>query len=337
MAENSKIEWCDHTVNFWWGCFKVSPGCQHCYAETLSNRYGKSIWGPAKTSDRERKKAVWTNVLRWDKQAREEGVRKRLFVMSMGDFLEDHPQVSEWRNEAAELLEGLTNTDVQLLTKRPENAIPFLPHWFDNWPSHIWIGTSVENQETADKRIPELLKIPARVRFLSCEPLLGAIDLSKWTGNNFVCRRCGFCASDYQTIPLDRIPIPNCGKCDHSLPSQRVEILGRGLHWVIVGGESGPKARPMHPDWARSIRDQCLAADVPFFFKQWGEYVGGLGARDGWVSLQNGTYPAGDKNTHEWGMGIVSQRVGKKVAGRLLDGVEWSQFPATDCLSRRDV
>jgi protein gp37 len=229
--KNSKIEWTDNTANFWWGCFKVSPGCQHCYADTLTKRWGKQgIWGPAKTSDREYKKGIWAELPKWNERARKSGKRERVFVMSMGDFFEDHPQVTEWRDRAVGLMVNCEYLDVQILTKRPENVNDMMfdiLHGtrlslsdFDNF----WIGTSVENQEQADKRIPELLRIPAAVRFLSVEPLLGPVELKKWLGNNF--------------------------------------------HWVIVGGESGPNARPMHPDWARAIRDECVEAGVPFFMKQ---------------------------------------------------------------------
>lgn len=255
--KDSKIEWTDNTANFWWGCMKVSPGCQHCYADTLARRYGKRIWGPAKTTDREQKKEIWQNVLKWDKEAREAGVRKRMFVMSMGDFLEDHPQVVEWRNRAIDLLYHLTNTDVQLLTKRPENAHRFLPEsWFEGyWPAHIWIGTSVEDQEQADIRIPELLKIPAKVRFLSCEPLLGPIDLTDV--------RPGIGTKDEYSV--------NVLLNEQTLFNRPWDLPSNNrVDWVICGGESGSNARPMNPVWAREIRDQCRAGGVPFFMKQMG-------------------------------------------------------------------
>ena len=238
MAENSKIEWTDHTANFWWGCLKVSPGCEHCYAEGLSARYGKKIWGPASTTQRERKLAIWKDIFKWDKQAQSDGVRRRVFVQSMSDFLEDHPQANEIRKDAIKVLESLKWLDVLMLTKRPENAQWFLGPWFTGWPEHVWMGTSVENQKYADQRIPHLLEIPAKIRFLSCEPLLGPVKVFGFNS-------------------------PTWGR------------LGHHIDWVIAGGESGPRARPMHPDWAISLRDQCAAASVPFFFKQWGEYLPG--------------------------------------------------------------
>lgn len=234
--ENSKISWTDHTANFWWGCFKVSDGCKNCYAETLSNRWGKSIWGPASTTDREYKKSAWKNVVKWNDKARKNGVRYRVFVQSMSDFFEDHPQVVDWRHEALKLMSRCTNLDFQILTKRPENVKRMIPatwqaHKWGKIPNHIWIGTSVENQEQADKRIPELMKVNARVRFLSCEPLLGPID--------------------FRTVPgFNRVGLSLYG------------------WWIIAGAESGHGKRPMNLAWVRSIRDQCQIAGVPFFFKQ---------------------------------------------------------------------
>lgn len=279
MAENSKIEWTDHTINFWWGCMKVSEGCANCYAETLSHRFGKSIWGPAATTSRERKSGAIANLRKWNKQAKATGEVTRVFAQSMSDFFEDHPQLVPWRAEAIDVIEECEDLIIMLLTKRPENIMRMVPNWWlHDWPGHIWIGTSVENQETANKRIPELLKVPAKVRFLSCEPLLGAVDL--------------------------RLPYAEF-------------YTGERIDWVIVGGESGHGARPMHPDWARSIRDQCQAAGVPFFFKQWGEWVEAV------VRME---YP--DAKAHILADGALVMRAGKAAAGRILDGRTWDEFPA---------
>lgn len=280
MAENSKIEWTDHTFNPWIGCTRVSEGCRHCYAETLMDtRWGKVQWGPQgerlRTSE-----AKWREPMKWNERAMRDGRRYRVFCASLADVFEDKPEVAPWRDELFALMAYTKHLDWQVLTKRPENVLRMVPeswHWTaGGWPQHVWIGTSVENQEMADKRIPELWKIPAAVRFLSCEPLLG------------------------QTIiDLD------------------------GIHWVIVGGESGPGARPMHPDWARSLRDQCVAADVAYFFKQWGEYVPRLQLRaDQVAGLSNAVYANAVPIE-----GDQAYRVGKRAAGRLLDGREWSEFP----------
>lgn len=178
MSENSSIAWTDNTLNFWHGCVKVSPGCEHCYAETLSLRYGRDIWGPAKTTNRMKTKGPWKDCLKWDIKAAKAGERKKVFVMSMGDFFEEHPQVTHWRKEALEIMEGFKSLDVQLLTKRPENIMAMAPtSWVLNWPEHVWIGTSVENQAMADKRIPQIFDIPATVRFYSVEPMLESIEL----------------------------------------------------------------------------------------------------------------------------------------------------------------
>lgn len=235
MAENTKISWTDSTLNFWHGCVKVSPGCVHCYAETLSKRYGRDIWGPAKTTDRWKTKGPWSDCIKWDEKALKAGERKKVFVMSMGDFFEDHPQITQWRWDALGILENFQALDVQLLTKRPENIPDMVPgSWMKSWPEHIWPGASVENQPMADKRIPELVRIPAKVHFLSIEPMLEPIDL-QLDGRNY-------------------------GR-DFDGWSERIQ-------WVIVGGESGPGYRPFSWDWARDIRDQCKAAGVAFFMKQ---------------------------------------------------------------------
>lgn len=181
MGKETGIAWTDHTLNFWHGCVKVSPGCEQCYAETLSKRYGRDIWGPAKTTPRMLTKGPWLDCLKWDAAARAAGVRRKTFVMSMGDLFEDHPMVSEWREKAFKIIESFTNLDVQILTKRPENIRRFSPDsWLENWPLHVWIGTSIENQAMADRRTYELVHagIPA-IRFLSVEPLLERIIIPR--------------------------------------------------------------------------------------------------------------------------------------------------------------
>ena len=321
MAENSKIEWCDHTFNPWEGCTKVSPGCANCYAEARNHRWGLDNWGKGKAR-RKTSAANWKLPVKWNMQAEafnlaQEYLEKsrarapRVFCASLADWLDDEVPI-EWLADLLKLIHDTPNLDWLLLTKRPENWVSRILKarnfftkggcadtalWLNDWlpkaempgfpardgkaPHNVWIGTTVENQEMADKRIPELLKIPAKVRFLSCEPLLGALR------------------------------IKDALRCD--VP----------IHWVICGGESGPKARPMHPDWARSLRDQCLAAQVPFFFKQWGEWAGSCYPEEGVIHVRkNGS--SGDFPTeHSWSM----KRVGKKAAGRLLDGREWNEFP----------
>ena len=234
--KNSAINWTDHTANFWWGCFKVSDGCKNCYAESLSNRYGKDIWGPPATTKREPKLSIWSDIKKWDREAKAEGIRRRVFVSSMSDFLEDHPMVAEMREMAMDTIERLEWLDVLMLTKRPENAERFLSRWWGNFPAHVWVGTTVENQEAELERVHWLLDIPARVHFLSVEPMLEQIDLDL-RGRNY--------GRDFPTYTED-------------------------IDWVICGGESGPKCRPFDWDWARDLRDQCKNADVAFWMKQGG-------------------------------------------------------------------
>lgn len=227
MGELSGISWTHGTANFWMGCCKVSNGCKNCYAETfVTKRMSLPVWGPAKTTDRKLAKGVWKDVPKWNRTAADKGTRMRVFVSSLSDIFEDHPQLVPWRAKALALLEKCTSLDVLLLTKRPEN-IPWMvpPAWLENWPEHIWVGTTVEDKEQAGKRLPFLKAVPAKVRFLSCEPLLedlGELDL--W-----------------------------------------------GIHWVIVGGESGPDARSFDIAWARNILSRCVEAGVARFMKQVGK------------------------------------------------------------------
>ena len=256
--ENSKIEWCDHSVNLWQGCDRVSPGCLNCYAAAMDKRFhGGKNW---KGERRDRREAGKKLAMRLDRKAARLGVRYRVFNGSVNDWLDDKVPV-EWLADLLELIRVTPNLDWLLLTKRPENWRNRMcavmarmlrdvaefgdkyndeSYWFaKNWalgkaPPNVWIGTSVEDQQRADERIPHLLAIPASVRFLSCEPLLGPVNLG-----------------DYR---------------HSSLGEWKME----GFHWVIAGGESGPGARPMQTQWAESLRDQCKSAGVAFFMKQMG-------------------------------------------------------------------
>lgn len=294
MGANSAIEWTTHTFNPWIGCMKVSAGCANCYAETLDRRWGHINWGPAKTTERRRTSAsYWRQPIAWNKAAAGAEQRPRVFCASMADVFEDHPQVAPWRAELFDLISETPNLDWLLLTKRPENVKPMRMKAAcpPAMPQNVWIGTSLEDQAAADERIPHLLSIPARVRFLSCEPLLGPIDIG----------------AAYPEMG----PMTSFGFTD----GFGYEAL---LHWVIVGGESGPGARPMHPDWARSLRDQCQTAGVAYFMKQWGEYA----------PLNNA--PALTIQDHEIRDDARSAmvRLGKHKAGRLLDGRTWDEVPA---------
>lgn len=270
MTTDSGIEWTDDTRNFWWGCFKVSPGCKNCYAEGFAKRVGRDIWGPASTTARWRTKGVWADIVKADKKYAAEGVRKKAFVQSMSDTFEEHPQLDEWREEMFAILESLVATDVQLLTKRPENVARMVPaHWMTSWPKHIWMGTSVENQAAADERIPHLLKIPAAVRFLSVEPLLGPVLLDNGESSWLTCTSHLTGEEDDATL-MDN-------PCCESFWAHGHHY--HGIDWVIVGGESGGGARPFDLDWAESLRRQCQDAGVAFFMKQIGDNAYWNGAR----------------------------------------------------------
>lgn len=260
MGENSKIEWTDHTFNPWWGCIRVSPGCENCYAETFAaQRMGLPIWGPAKTTARRvwpHDGAHWQEPRRWNRQAAAEGRRFRVFCASMADVFEDHPQLPPERETLWRLIEETPFLDWQLLTKRPENVLRMVPEsWRGGLPENVWIGTSVEDQRRAEERIPELLRIPAAVRFLSCEPLLGPVRLD-----------------------ADWLRCPGGAEYGHGLSRTAVHAGGccqrrPRIHWVIVGGESGPKARPCDVQWILRIVKQCKRAAVPVFVKQLGAFV----------------------------------------------------------------
>lgn len=182
MGADTKIEWCDHTFNPWTGCTKVSPGCANCYAEAWSKRSGVVEWGPEGTR-RRTSDANWRQPHKWNQAAQRDGVRRKVFCASLADVFEDREELKLWRLELLGLIVETPQLDWLLLTKRPENAAPFFTAFYGSgrpWPN-IWLGTSVENQAAADERIPQLLQAPAVVHFLSCEPLLGPLDLTKWT------------------------------------------------------------------------------------------------------------------------------------------------------------
>lgn len=297
--ENSSIEWTNSTFNPWHGCMKVSEGCKNCYAETMDNRWKGGHWGP-NSPRKPMSEAYWQQPFKWNEAARKAGVKTKVFCASMADVFEDHPQVVEWRERLFAVIADTPHLIWQLLTKRPENILKFVStQWImEQWPSNVWIGTSVENQAAADERIPHLLKVPANVRFLSCEPLLAPVNLSIHRDGDYRLNTLsGRWISNYSNQPLE---------ISHNSKST--------INWVICGGESGPKARPMHSAWARSLRDQCQAAGVPFFFKQWGEYwPAGTSILDGKEQVLFGNEPM--------------YRLGKKSAGSVLDGSEWKEFP----------
>ncbi len=221
MAQNTSIEWTDHTFNPWWGCVKVSDGCKFCYAETLAKRYGHDNWGPGKER-RLMSLNHWREPLKWNEEAEQKGLRARVFCASMADVFEERAPETE-RQRLWKLIVDTPSLDWQLLTKRPERIAECLPLDWGEGYHNVWLGTSVEDSRVLD-RVGHLRSVPAIVRFLSLEPLIG---------------------------PLYHLPL-------------------EGIHWAIIGGESGHGARPIQEEWVISIQEQCRIAETAFFFKQWG-------------------------------------------------------------------
>lgn len=316
MAKASNIEWTDSTVNFWWGCTKVGPGCDHCYAETWSKRTGGNIWGTG-VSRRKIKSAVTllhrldNGYSDWaaDAECRRGNAKafslpephiynmRRVFIQSMSDLFDLEVPV-EWFAEAWQTIERCYRLHIQIVTKRISAVEKRLATiGITTWPQHAGLMITVCNQAEADRDIPRLLALKEKLGIpwagLSIEPMLGQIIIApEWLA---------------------------------------------GIDWIIVGGESGPGARPVHPDWARSLRDQCAAADVPFFFKQWGNWFPVLD-RDNddpdWRSNYSDLRArkmgiinlAGGMGFHGERVHVV-ENVGKSSAGRLLDGIEHNNMP----------
>ena len=349
MGDKTGIEWTDATWNPVSGCSKVSQGCKNCYAERIFPRvYGSDTvrysvryspindqpcYRPRKFTDVQLHSDRLNQPLHWRRP-------RRIFVNSMSDlFHEDVPD--DFIDRVFAVMALAQRHTFQILTKRPQRMLEYLRiiqddekdmhGWCDaavditgspcsaglvedcDWPlPNVWLGVSVEDQATADERIPLLLQTPAAVRFLSCEPLLGPIDVY---GGDPDPRLGGMKAGP-------GLSLEQYWKADGTGPFP-------GLDWVIAGGESGPHARPSHPDWFRSLRDQCAAAHMPFFFKQWGEWApvayvdAGTGRQMLKLAFGKNECLLGDKESAQ-----NMRRVGKKAAGRLLDGVEHNAFPA---------
>lgn len=337
MSDNTKIEWTDATWNPITGCTVVSAGCKNCYAMKLAGTRLKHHPSRAGLTIDTGNGPVWNGEVRFNRDWLDQPLKwqrpRMIFVCAHGDlFHESVPD--EWIDKVFAVMALSRRHTFQVLTKRPERMRIYLGNpqldirlsdiMDDEWRdsrrgepivslplNNVWLGVSVENQEAAHERIPHLLSTPATVRWISAEPLLGPVDLSLW----FDCDGFTGCADDGV----------------------------KGLHWVVAGGESGQRARPMHPDWARSLRDQCEAADVPFLFKQWGEFIvpedGDQACRVCGCTWDNacsgGCYwaendlcsacvgmeePSGDRP-------VKHIRVGKKAAGRILDGMEHDAYP----------
>ncbi|MFI6215665.1 DUF5131 family protein [Nocardia brasiliensis] len=333
------IEWAEETWNPVSGCTRVSEGCTNCYIERtppmrMAHRRfdGTQIGATTGVQLHPERLAA---PLRWRRP-------RRVFVNSMSDLF--HESIPDgFIGSVFDTMALAEQHTFQILTKRPGRARSLLNRWqeaaadrshagasfrrYDGlwseppvWPlPNVWLGVSVESQKWADIRIPQLLDTPAAVRWISAEPLLGPVDLAAWLPGACTCT----------TIPLPQ-PMHYDG-----CPA----LKWRGLDWVVAGGETGPGARPMHPDWARSLRDQCTAAGASFFFKQWGDWTGehregdqwAWTPPDTWVSYETGTTTTEADATAAGGSWQAVWRVGKKRAGRELDGRTWDEYPVITC------
>lgn len=335
MGDTTKIEWADHTASPWYGCSHAvlsdgseHEGCANCYAEALAKRNPAilGVWGTEGT--RVKSKSFSRSCEAWNKQAERDGVRRSVFPSLCDPFesLEawDGP-LNSWRAGLFDVIDNCPWLDFLLLTKRPQNVRKMWPNMlaarpmFPGMPGklgqpmpcivtqphrrNVWLLASVSDQRTADDLIPELLACRDLVPVLglSMEPLLGLIDLGaigvgEATGN-----------------------YTNCLTGETCFPDGDVIHKGGAIDWVIVGGESGHHARPMHPEWVRSLRDQCQSAGVPFHFKQWGE----------WLPNSQNTTPGIHWSVpgHKFDDDFLASRMGKKLAGRTLDGQTWDEFP----------
>lgn len=348
MADGTGIEWTDATWNPITGCSVVSPGCTNCYAMKLAGT--RLAHHPSREGLTIDTKAgpVWNGVVRFNEQWLTQPLQwkrpRMIFVCAHGDlFHENVPH--EWIDKVFAVMALAPQHVFQVLTKRSKRMREYIEgveqaRFMDGlvalgekhkalpdagmrieWPlPNVWAGVSTEDQTRADERIPDLLATPAAVRWVSYEPAIGPITFrwAKWDD-----WRDGAGA-----------PRPSVGELDGL----------RGINWLVCGGESGPGARPMHPDWARSARDQCAAAGVAFFFKQWGEWAPHIGAVDGWninddPEISRFDHREWDEERHNWGEPFrpmwcedmeeahVVSRIGKKAAGRLLDGIEHNGMP----------
>lgn len=349
MADNTKIEWTDATWNPITGCSVVSPGCTNCYAMKLAGTRLKNHPTRVGLTTDSKAGPVWNGQVRFNESMLLDPLRwkrpRMIFVCAHGDlFAENVPD--EWIDQVFAVMALAPQHTFQVLTKRPERMRAYLTRaagngrqdvrnhlawdvtakvmnlWYPEWKSegidgphrsrgisafavwpmpNVWLGVSVEDQKRADERIPTLLETPAAVRWISAEPLLGMLDIRR------------------------HIEI---GHLDSELG-----LSNPGIDWVVAGGESGRGARPMHPEWARSLRDQCAATDTPFLFKQWGEWMPSTPERaagnphSGWRCLAAHPHVPKPHELYPASGAAFIERVGKRVAGRLLDGIEHNGFP----------
>lgn len=324
MGEQTGIQWTDHTFNPWIGCTQISAACDHCYAMTLvEGRMGGDFAERRRTSA-----ANWKLPRRWHRKALADGVRRRVFAPSLGDPWDNQVPI-EWLVDLLDEIRETPGLDWMLLTKRTMNILKQLRRaleaavaaersallaWLYAWihkrqpPPNVWLGVTVENQAMANLRLPYLLDVPAVIRFVSAEPLLGEVNL-RAIPRPYDGHRATFDALEGKWMRI--------GDVEPGYVRERI-------HLVIAGGESGPGARPMHPDWPRDVRDQCASANVAFFFKQHGEWIGVPDLR----RLVGGCGPGFGSFDHcRHDMDREAVCIGKARAGRLLDGVEHNGMP----------
>lgn len=338
MADHTKIEWTEATWNPITGCSVVSAGCKNCYAMKLAGTRLQHHPSRAGLTQNTQNGPVWTGEMRFNEQWLKQPLQwkrpRKIFVCAHSDlFHESVPD--EWIDRVFAVMALAKQHTFQVLTKRPQRMLDYMNRlgksaklldvaartigytfefegvYLISWPiPNVWIGVTVENQETANERIPLLMQTPAAVRWISAEPLLGAIDLLATPAGDIMCR---------------------CDGCTKMTPETR-------LDWVVCGGESGSNARPMNPSWAQALRDQCKVAGVPFLFKQWGGWIetdvepgGDLGG-DMRRDLVRIVKPAGENDGHFRRGDALMRRVTKKSAGRLLDGVLHDGYPTNGAL-----
>jgi protein gp37 len=333
MSDRSAIEWTDATWNPVTGCSVVSPGCTNCYAMKLAGTRLQHHPSRAGLTTNTKTGPVWTGDVRFNKEWLEQPLqwkrRRMIFVCAHGDLFHEEV-IDHWIDEIFSVMAASPQHRFQVLTKRSARMRAYMTKRVRPSLPNVWIGVSAEDQKRADARIPDLLATPAAVRFVSLEPLINSISL--WNNDKGVWRGPGIIKSGGVTPSTVHGPAEGY---DDSQP---------GLDWVIVGGESGPGARAMHPDWARSLRDECAAADVPFFFKQWGAWLPWeqdqlpcWRSQNGQLVDRHALFPDNMDDHPDWDDGLwgipgashaVFQRVGKSDAGRTLDGVIHSGMPA---------
>lgn len=309
MGKDSGIEWTEHTFNPWWGCVKVSAGCTYCYAEAWAKRTGgDAIWG-ADAGRRFFKPKHFNAPVKWNRDAGEAGRFDRVMCGSMCDIFEIHEneetnaRMDEMRAKVWDMISITENLIWILVTKRPENACRLVPPvWYHGWPGNVWLMVTMETQNQAEKRMTWVESTPAVVRAVSAEPLVGPLN-----PRVFRCGRCG--GSGLTSSGQSLLPCLTCrGK-------------GVAVDWIVAGGETGGKARPMDPEWIRDLLGFSLAYEIPFFFKQWGEWApSGYKASEGYNHGGSRTFK------HE-GSDEIMVRLGKKKTGKALDGKEWTQTP----------